>query len=78
MSNSDGNTITFNSRRGEIEINRITSSGNESALSISGSGIYMYGVGRNRVLTADASTIDITQYALKSELPTVPTKVSQL
>ena len=38
----------------------------------------MYGVGRNRVLTADASTIDITQYALKSELPTVPTKVSQL
>ena len=65
-------------RRGEIEINRITSSGNESVLSISGSGIYMYGVGRNRVLTADASTIDITQYALKSELPTVPTKVSQL
>lgn len=78
LSNSDGNTITFNSRSGEIEINRITSSGNESALSISGSGIYMYGVGRNRVLTADASTIDITQYALKSELPTVPTKVSQL
>ena len=78
LSNSDGNTITFNSRSGEIEINRITSSGNEGALSISGSGIYMYGVGRNRVLTADASTIDITQYALKSELPTVPTKVSQL
>lgn len=78
LSNSDGNTITFNSRSGEIEINRITSSRNEGALSISGSGIYMYGVGRNRVLTADASTIDITQYALKSELPTVPTKVSQL
>ena len=78
LSNSDGNTITFNSQRFEIDINRITSSGNESALSISGSGIYMYGVGRNRVLTADASTIDITQYALKSELPTVPTKVSQL
>lgn len=78
LSNSDGNTITFNSRSGEIEINRITSSGIEGALSISGSGIYMYGVGRNRVLTADASTIDITQYALKSELPTVPTKVSQL
>lgn len=32
----------------------------------------------NRVLTSNASTIDITQYALKSELPTVPTKISQL
>lgn len=30
------------------------------------------------VLTSNASTIDITQYALKTELPTVPTKVSQL
>ena len=30
------------------------------------------------VLTSNGSTIDITQYALKSELPTVPTKVSQL
>lgn len=32
----------------------------------------------NHVLTSDASTIDITQYALKTELPTVPTAVSQL
>lgn len=32
----------------------------------------------NHVLTSNASTIDITQYALKSELPTVPTKTSQL
>lgn len=32
----------------------------------------------NHVLTSDASTIDITQYALKTELPTVPTNVSQL
>lgn len=30
------------------------------------------------VLTSNGSTINITQYALKSELPTVPTKVSQL
>lgn len=29
-------------------------------------------------ITAYGSTIDITRYALKSELPTVPTKVSQL
>lgn len=35
--------------------------------------------GRNyEVLTSNGSTIDITQYALKTELPTVPTNVSQL
>lgn len=78
LNNEDGNTIALNSRSGKIEINRITSRGSEGALYISGSGIHIYGVGRNRVLTADATTIDITQYALKSELPTVPTKVSQL
>lgn len=32
----------------------------------------------NHVLTSNASTIDITQYALRTELPTVPTNVSQL
>lgn len=32
----------------------------------------------NHVLTSHGSTIDITQYALKTELPTVPTKTSQL
>lgn len=32
----------------------------------------------NHVLTSDCSTIDITQYALRTELPTVPTNVSQL
>nr|DAL32725.1 MAG TPA_asm: hypothetical protein [Bacteriophage sp.] len=32
----------------------------------------------NHVLTSHGSTIDIREYALKSELPTVPTKVSQL
>lgn len=32
----------------------------------------------NHVLTSNGSTIDITQYALKTELPTVPTNVSQL
>lgn len=32
----------------------------------------------NHVLTSNASTIDITQYALKTELPTVPTNISQL
>lgn len=32
----------------------------------------------NHVLTSNSSTIDITKYALKTELPTVPTNVSQL
>lgn len=32
----------------------------------------------DHVLTSNASTIDITQYALKTDLPTVPTNVSQL
>lgn len=32
----------------------------------------------DHVLTSYGSTIDITQYALKTELPTVPTNVSQL
>lgn len=32
----------------------------------------------DHVLTSNASTIDITQYALRTELPTVPTNVSQL
>lgn len=41
-------------------------------------GIYIPGGDNNHVLTTGNSTIDITQYALKSELPTVPTKTSQL
>ena len=41
-------------------------------------GIKLHGGDDNHVLTSNASTIDITQYVLKSELPTVPTKVSQL
>lgn len=32
----------------------------------------------SHVLTSNSGTIDITQYALKTELPTVPTKTSQL
>ena len=41
-------------------------------------GVLLNGGDNNHVLTSNASTIDITQYAKKSELPTVPTKVSQL
>lgn len=45
---------------------------------ISESGVKLRNGDNNHVLTSNASTIDITQYALKTELPTVPTKVSQL
>ena len=41
-------------------------------------GVDLKGGDNNHVLTSNASTIDITQYALKTELPTVPTNVSQL
>lgn len=41
-------------------------------------GVLLNSGDNNHVLTSNASTIDITQYALKTELPTVPTNVSQL
>lgn len=47
-------------------------------LGLSKRGIRLYNGDDNHVLTSNASTIDITQYAKKNELPTVPTNVSQL
>lgn len=41
-------------------------------------GITLKGGDNSHVLTSNSGTIDITQYALKTELPTVPTKTSQL
>lgn len=41
-------------------------------------GLRLRGGDNNHVLTSYGSTIDITQYAKKIDLPTVPTKVSQL
>lgn len=49
-----------------------------TSLTISKDGIKLLNGDDNHVLTSNASTIDITQYALKTELPTVPTKTSQL
>jgi hypothetical protein len=45
-------------------------------LGLSKRGIKLHDGDNNHVLTSNASTIDITQYALKTELPTVPTKTS--
>ena len=45
---------------------------------INSDGISLPNGDNNHVLTSNASTIDITEYAKKTELPTVPTKTSQL
>lgn len=62
--------------------NNISSRSNSSSHSLyfqlNKNGVTLEGGRDNRVLTSNGSTIDITQYAKKSELPTVPTKTSQL
>ena len=51
---------------------------NDLKFQLNYNGVKLLGGDDNHVLTSNASTIDITQYVLKSELPIVPTKVSQL
>ena len=64
----------------EIQINPdgITMRDDDNAIRLDRAGITLPNGDHNHVLTSNASTIDITQYALKTELPTVPTNVSQL
>lgn len=64
----------------EIQINPdgITMRDDDNTIRLSRTGIILPNGDNNHVLTSNASTIDITQYALKTELPTVPTNVSQL
>lgn len=50
----------------------------DSQVTLNTDGVYLPNGDNNHVLTSNASTIDITQYAKKTELPTVPTKTSQL
>lgn len=64
-----------------IDINSYSVTGNNSngiLFKLNKNGVLLEGGDDNHVLTSCASTIDITQYALKTELPTVPTNVSQL
>lgn len=49
-----------------------------SKIILDSNGINLPNGDNEHVLTSGASTIDISQYAKKTELPTVPTKVSQL
>ena len=57
---------------------RSNSSSHSLYFQLNNNGVTLEGGRDDRVLTSNGSTIDITQYALKSELPTVPTKVSEL
>lgn len=51
---------------------------NSERFSLGENGIRLERGDNNHVLTSNASTINITEYAKKTELPTVPTKTSQL
>lgn len=68
----EGNSINITPESVTGEINGILS------FKLNENGVLLEGGDNNHVLTSSASTIDITQYALKTELPTVPTNVSQL
>lgn len=80
ISNTRGNIMTLNKydKDGGIVIYKQLNNSIKESLRILEDGIRLMGGDDNHVLTSNASTIDITQYALKSELPTIPTKVSQL
>lgn len=54
------------------------SSSHSLSFQLSNYGVKLEGGRDYRVLTSNGSTIDINQYAKKTELPTVPTKTSQL
>ena len=71
-------TLNKYDKDGGIVIYKQLNNSIKESLRILEDGIRLMGGDDNHVLTSNASTIDITQYALKSELPTVPTKVSQL
>lgn len=64
----------------EIQINPdgITMRDDDNLIKLARNGITLPGGDYDHVLTSYGSTIRITQYALKTELPTVPTNVSQL
>lgn len=80
ISNNRGNIMTLNKgdEDGGIVIYKYLSNSIKESLRILEDGIRLMGGDNNHVLTSNASTIDITEYAKKTELPTVPTKTSQL
>lgn len=87
IDNSKGNAVlsTYNisaisNSNTEIQINPdgITMRDDDNTIRLNRTGIILPNGDNDHVLTSNASTINITQYALKTELPTVPINVSQL
>ena len=87
IDNSEGSAVlsTYNisaisNSNTEIQINPdgITMRDDDNTIRLDRTGITLPNGDYDHVLTSNGSTIDITQYALKTELPTVPTNVSQL
>ena len=72
--------IAVSNSNTEIQINPdgITMRDEDNTIRLNRAGIILPDGDFDRVLTSNGSTIDITQYALKAELPAVPTNVSQL
>ena len=69
---SEGNSIDITPQSVTGRIN------NAPSFILDENGVSLMDGDNNHVLTSNSSTIDITQYALKTELPTIPTNVSQL
>lgn len=63
-----------------IWLQEISDNGNRKTIlfELNENGLRLRNGDNNHVLTSYGSTIDITQYAKKTELPTVPTKTSEL
>lgn len=62
----------------QINPDGITMRDDDNTIMLNRTGIILPNGDYDHVLSSNGSTIDITQYALKTELPTVPTNVSQL
>lgn len=74
-------SVPYNNSTSDFKVNLhdgIKLSIADSQVTLNSNGIYLPNGDNNHVLTSNSSTIDISQYALKSELPAVPTKTSQL
>lgn len=87
IDNSEGSAVlstysisAISNSNTEIQINPdgITMRDDDNTIILNRTGIILPNGDNDHVLTSNGSTIDITQYALKTELPTVPTNVSQL
>lgn len=87
IDNSEGNAVfstysisAISNSNTEVQINPrgITMRDEGDTIRLDRAGIHLPDGDYYHVLTSNSSTINIAQYALKADLPTVPTNVSQL